>query len=246
MKVEKASTMSAPADGFDFIDQLTHELVESAAAKKAHKTRAALEIAVAQILAADGYHALKVADICARAGVGHGTFYRYWKDTESATYDTLTHFMAAIRQNRPRPERSADLYARILAGHEYYIEVYRRNFGLMRCLFQLADQVPKFAELDAAQNLQLAKRVVSAFERSGEMGPWPVHADEKLVTALSCITAVDGSLRMIFNNAELESIDRQRLAATFSNLWFRAFCGKDADAVGLHLVRRSEIGQPEE
>lgn len=213
--------------GFDFIVELQRELESLTAVKKSARTKAILEISVVQKLSTEGYHALKVADICASAGVAHGTFYRYWKETESATYDALTHFMTAIRQFRPRPQPSSSLFDRIVLGHEYYIDVYRRNVGLMRCLFQLADQVPKFAAMDAAQNIQLARRVVAAFERSGEMAQWPEHPDDKLVTALSCITAIDGTLRMIFNNPVLEELDQRRLAMTFSNIWFRAFCGKD-------------------
>ncbi|MDM8167942.1 TetR/AcrR family transcriptional regulator [Roseovarius sp.] len=218
------------ANGFNFVDHLKSKLKNSSGLRKGERTRATLEIATAKILSESGYHDLRVTDICSEAGVANGTFYRYWKDTEAATFDTLTLFMATIRQKRPRFVEQVPLYSRLSVGHLYYISIYFENPGLMRCHFQLVDQLPKFAEMDLAQNIRIARRIVAAFENEGLIGTWPATADERMATALSCIASVDGCLRMISAYPDKLGYGHEMLANTFTNVWFRSFTGRDGQA----------------
>jgi len=52
-------------------------------------------------------------------------------------------------------------------------KMFRRNAGLMRCLNQLSIELPGFNDIGAQANLQLAHRVVSAFEREVPLNQAP-------------------------------------------------------------------------
>jgi AcrR family transcriptional regulator len=46
----------------------------------------------------DGYHATGIADIAARMGIGHGTFYRYFQNKRDIIGHVLDHVLARITQ----------------------------------------------------------------------------------------------------------------------------------------------------
>lgn len=174
----------------------------------------------------DGYHELKISAICDAADCGHGTFYRYWTDREAVARDVMTDFMAAIRACRPPLPEGTPLHERVLFGHMYYIEIFRLNAGLMRCLVQLSYQVPGFAEIGQKANRHLAQRVLRAFRREGFPRQGRSESQD-LALALGCIGLVDEMLRNIFiNNASIR-ISTKDLAILFLKAWYRTFLTRE-------------------
>lgn len=208
---------------------LLREVLQQLEAKKGTPrttlTRIGLEIAASELLQEVDFHALRITDICARADCGHGTFYRYWTDREDVARDVMMDFMEAIRLRRPPLPSRTPLFERLLAGHRYYVEMFRRNAGLMRCMTQLSIEISGFNDIGAQANLRLARRVINAFER--ESAPEPGTERQRLAMALNCIAMVDGVLRNCFvHNADVGLTDEE-LADQLSRIWYRSFLARD-------------------
>lgn len=195
--------------------------------KRTARTRTRLEVAAAELLQEVGYHELKIAEICARADCGHGTFYRYWPDREAVARDVIADFMEAIRVRRPRLPHATPLFERLVRGHLYYVEVFRLNAGLMRCLVQLNIQLPGFAEIGGRANIHLAQRVVAAFEREGLPAVDGDAARLRRAVALSCVTVVDGMLRNRYIHGQDVGLNDDEMAVQLSLIWYRTFLARD-------------------
>jgi AcrR family transcriptional regulator len=212
--------------GFSLPDVLRSDLENAPKLPRSEATRRRFLIAASELIQDSGFNDLKVADICKRAGFAHGTFYLHWQDRRGIAHDVLTAFMEAIRRHRPPRQPAQSFYERLVTGHLYYIDVYRRNVGLMRCQGQLADQLDEFAEIGLQANLALARRVVRAVDR--ERGyKSDEHEAHRLATALGCISLVDKLLHDVFARGLVLGLDDHELAANMSRSWYRALMGSD-------------------
>ncbi len=222
-----ASRDAAPAlAGFSFPEAMQRDLEAGGKLPRSETTRRRLLIAAAELIQDAGFNGLKVADICKRAGFAHGTFYLHWPDRRAIAHDVLTEFMEAIKRLRPPRDPGQSFYRRLVHGHLYYIDVYRRNAGLMRCQGQLGDESEDFARIGLEANLGLARRVVRAVEH--ELREQALVADDgadRLATALACIAMVDKLLHEIFVRGLQIGLSDDDLAAMFSRAWHRALLG---------------------
>lgn len=213
---------------FVYRDELAARLACAAQQPKIVRTRLRLMAAVAALLEEGGLHDLRVADCATRAGLAHGTFYRYWPDRSAATRDVLGDFMATMRARRPVSAPGTALYPRVVAANRYYVRVYRANAGLMRCLMQLGNVEPEFAHIGQEANLVLAERVVRAWERADPALDLPRH--ERIARALACIAMVEGVLRDLYVRpalAPLAVMGEDEVADMLSAAWFRILFGRD-------------------
>jgi len=233
MKVMSISVLAPPpppAHGaFHYPQDLLARLSANAAAPKAQRTRLRLMAAIAALLEDSGFHDLRVADCAARAGLAHGTFYRYWPDRGAAAQDVLSDFMATITARRPPRGGDAPLFDRILAANRYYVAVYRQNAGLMRCLMQLGNSDPAFARIGQAANLALARRVVRAWEREDARAA-QLPEQERIARALACIAMVEGVLREFYVRPvpePLAAMREEEVADLISACWFRTLLGRE-------------------
>ncbi|WP_420103257.1 TetR/AcrR family transcriptional regulator [Bosea sp. (in: a-proteobacteria)] len=212
--------------GFSLPEAMRAELEAAPKLSRSETTRRKLMIAAAELMQDSGFGGLKVADICKRANFAHGTFYLHWKDKSGVAHDVLSALMEAIRANRPQRRPSQSFYERLVDGHLYYIELYRRNIGLMRCQGQLADELDEFAAIGLKANLALAYRVLRAAEREA-----PSLADQpvahRLAAALGCIAMVDKLLHDVFARGLNIGLSDRDLAATLSLSWHRVLLGQD-------------------
>jgi AcrR family transcriptional regulator len=219
---------------FSFPAHLRDRLKQAASAPKTARTRLRLMMAMAELLEEDGFHALRVADIAARADLAHGTFYRYWPDRHAAVQDLLSDFMAAIRTHRQAALPDSGFHDRLVASNRYYVRVYRANSGLMRCLMQLGNQDAEFARIGQAANLALAARVVRAWERAAPEATATLTSTEKTARALACIAMVEGVLRDLHVRPGLDplaSLADDAVADLLSACWFRILFGREPPAM---------------
>ncbi|WP_144186188.1 TetR/AcrR family transcriptional regulator [Elioraea rosea] len=213
---------------FSYQDDLAARLAAAASQPKTAQTRLRLMGAVAAALEAEGLHGLRVADCVARAGLAHGTFYRYWVDGSSAAEAVLSDFMQRVSARRPAPAPRLALHQRIVAANRYYVRVYRLNAGLMRCLMQLGNVDPAFARIGQAANVALAQRVVRAWLRADPRAA-AIAPAERTARALACIAMVEGVLRDRHVRAPLEplaSMDDDAVADLLSDGWYRMLFGR--------------------
>lgn len=228
--LQRPATGLAPAEppsgpGFSLAEVLRSGTGGERKLSRSEATRQRLLVAAAEVMQTEGFNDLKVADICKRAGCAHGTFYLHWQDRRGVAHDVLTAFMEAIRAHRPARRPGQSFYERLVAGHLYYIDVYRRNVGLMRCQGQLSDHLEEFARIGIEANTALARRVVRAVER--EAGVPASDERQLLATALACIAMVDKLLHEVFVRGLDIGLDDSALAENLSRIWHRALVGSD-------------------
>ncbi len=213
---------------FRYRDELGSRLAAASGQPKTAQTRLRLMLAIAAVLEEEGLHGLRVADCVARAGLAHGTFYRYWQDGSAAAQAVLSDFMATVRARRPAPAPRHALAQRIIAANRYYVPVYRLNAGLMRCLMQLGNVDPAFARIGQAANIALAERVVRAWMRADPRAAALSEA-QRMARALACIAMVEGVLRDRHVRAPIEPLASMRddeVADLLSDGWYRMLFGR--------------------
>lgn len=217
----------------EYARHLAQQLAALRSARKVERTRLRLEIATAELLEGTTYGRLTVDEITERAGLAHGTFYRYYAGKHEIVLAVLQGFLAAIRGMRPSLARMEDPYAAIHAANRHYVEVYRHNVGLMRCLLTLRSDDPLVAELGSRADAGLAARVMRSIARFGApAAALPARRQELLIHAV--IGAVDALLRKVYGASEppLQRFadDPEGIAAILSDMWYRALYAADPRA----------------
>ena len=102
-----------------FIEHLEEQLRTAPPKQKGLRTRQRLKIATARILERDGYHAMRVSDITARARLAEGSFYVYFKDKTDAALIVLSEllegFLGEAGTGRPHLKGYLDHWRRLRA-----------------------------------------------------------------------------------------------------------------------------------
>lgn len=231
---------------FCYRAELAARVEAARSAAKTAQTRLRLMLALTAVLEEGDIHTLRVADCVARAGLAHGTFYRYWDDAGAAAQEVLSDFMATITARRPALPRGTALPARIIAANRYYVRVYRLNAGLMRCLMQLGNMRPEFARIGQAANVALAERVVRAWLRE-DPGAATLPRAEMMARALACIAMVEGVLRDRHVRSPMEPLATMAddaVADLLSDGWYRLLFGRPPpEAVAPSPRRRVRSGR---
>ena len=220
----------APAVAIDlgpigrYTDYLQAQLQSSTFASKGERTRFRLKIAAAKCLQDSGFQDLKVADVCRHAHVALGTFYVYFPDKSVIAAEVLLDFGDALYAQAQRVAHGSSDFEAILLTHQFFVAAYQRNAGLVRCLIQLEDQIPKFRTRWRERRLQWLARVArSIARRSGHpeiadgMGVQIAYALEGLVFQYLYDVFVRQE-PILKRNAG----SSQQIAELLSVLWYRA------------------------
>lgn len=208
--------------GFRFADRL---LGEAAKGRKAERTQARIQAAACRLLEERTAAELKVAEICAEAGLAHGTFYIYFRDVRHLMAQTLTAFVAFMQASMRGAARIGGR-DRIRASNTAYFGLFEDNAGLMRCLVSRQDDFPEAAQAFQTLNRDWAATVVEArlrqLAREGRAAP---AREELMRRAYALGGMIDQYLiALLFGrDATLAEIskDREAVVATLSLIWER-------------------------
>lgn len=208
--------------GYRFAHRL---LAQASAARKAERTQARLQAAACRLLDERTANELKVAEICAEAGLAHGTFYIYFRDVRHLMAGTLTAFVAFMQASMRGAARIGGR-DRIRASNAAYLALFEDNAGLMRCLVSRQDDFPEAAEAFQSLNRDWAQTVVEArlrqLVREGRAAP---QREELMRRAYALGGMIDQYLiALLFGrDAVLADIsqDREAVVATLSLIWER-------------------------
>ncbi|BBK45060.1 hypothetical protein STVA_50800 [Allostella vacuolata] len=209
----------------DYARHLDRQLAELRSARKVERTRLRLEIATAELLARTTYARLTVDEITEAAGLAHGTFYRYYAGKHEIVLAVLRGFLGSIRGMRESLSKVADPYEAIHAANRHYVEVYRHNVGLMRCLLTLRTDDPLVAEAGSQADAGLVARVIRSIARFGAPASrLPLRQQELLIHAV--IGTVDALLRKVYGASEPPlarfADDPEAITRALTDIWFRA------------------------
>jgi len=191
---------------------------------RALKRRALIKQAVAAVLERVGYRAMKVTDVAAEAGIAVGLFYHYFPDLCAATCEVLTDLvddLSARLDELPKPE---DRYQAVYRPTLLWAQTYEQHPGLMRCLVQVADEVPEFEALWLKTNDAWTRRIARSIARQFPSAALGERMSMSIAYALGSM--IDGLLNEIYvhRNPELGKLLKTpaHSAELLAAIWYRA------------------------
>lgn len=193
--------------------------------RKGERTRLRLLAATSRFLQDRFFHDMRIADICASAEVSQGTFYLYFEDKSVVTTDLLTAFSSYIYETLDQSRRQAvtaqdAIYLPTLT----YVDIYRENRGLMRCLTLLSEESAEFEaifrDLSASWNQRIARGVQTRLGKSDAALP------ECVAMAYALASMVDEFLAKIYVRKDpslaFMADDPEAIATMLSDIWERS------------------------
>lgn len=207
---------------WSYVDSL--ELLDLGEMSKGGRTRVRLKIAAASILASKGYQAMQMGDICREAGLSQGGIYRHFENKTAIALEVLTELLNHQGEVLQAGRTRGSVYARLYEANLLYVQLFKHDAGLMRCIRQLADDHVEFRELWQRGNGQwhrlLASRIIDHMELTKE-----AH-DSALFLAHSVAAMTDEMLHEAYvrKNEEYSTYrdSPEKFAEMISVAWYRA------------------------
>ncbi|MGE0556337.1 MAG: TetR/AcrR family transcriptional regulator [Gemmatimonadales bacterium] len=216
----------AASASLGFVDYLRRRLEDDPPAQKGERTRARLTLATAEMLEARGYHAMRVADITAAAGLADGSFYVYFKDKREASLAALSTYLSEFVDRFAPLEAVGRSFESIRMAQRRWLDLCRANAGLIRCLFQLGDQEADFARLVERTTRDWHRRVAASMEAAR-----PGDAEARLLAIYLMGSLMDELIRklIVFPDREFRTLlrawgaDDEAVLDAVCLLWIRLF-----------------------
>ena len=197
--------------------------------RKTERTRLKLLAAAAALLADRGEPAaLRVSDVADRAGVAHGTFYRYFADRIALVEALIEDFARFLRERMSKVREGAPgSRPRVGATTLVYVRLFRDNPGLMRCLMGLGAESAAFRARFHALNRDWNYRVAAAIaaRRADVAHERPAAPETLLPLAYALGGMIDEFLAQLYlrRDPALAALadDEPAVADLLSELWCR-------------------------
>ncbi|GAA3142294.1 TetR/AcrR family transcriptional regulator [Nonomuraea roseoviolacea] len=186
---------------------------------RGRRTREALVRAGREAFDEHGYDAVRVDDVCARAGVSHGTFYTYFPSKEVLFREVATAVVGEMfAASVVGPAASGDPYARIEAANRLYLRAWSANSRLVRMLEQAAAE-EGLRELLLELREVFVRRGADGLRRLQEQGLADPALDPRL-TAIMLGGMVEHFARVWLDLGE--PADERTAVDLLTRLWARA------------------------
>lgn len=187
---------------------------------RGRKTRAALVQAGREAFEEHGFDAVRIDDVCARAGVSHGTFYTYFDSKESLFGEVAAAVVGEMfTASVVGPTVPDDPYARIEAANLLYLRAWASNSRLVRMLEHAASTDDRFGGLLLELREVFVRRGAEGLRRLQEQG----LADPALDPRLTAVML--GGMVEHFAHVWLdlgEQADERTAVEHLTRLWARA------------------------
>ena len=199
---------------------LVDVIVKSELTVRGRRTRDALVRAGREAFDEHGYEAVRIDDVCARAGVSHGTFYTYF-DAKDALFREVAAAVVGemFTASVVGPGVPGDPYARIEAANRLYLRAWAANSRLVRMLEQAATAEEGLRGLLLELREVFVRRGAEGLRRLQEQG----LADPALDPRLTAVML--GGMVEHFAHVWLdlgERADERTAVELLTKLWARA------------------------
>lgn len=203
--------------------------VEEPVTPRGRRTRALLVDAASEVFAEKRYLDTNIADIVARAGVAHGTFYRYFDSKEQIFREVALDLQRRMMRSgeddgagEPLPQfasRSEELLWRITRANRRYLEVYRDNAELMAVLEQVATFNDELLRMRRETRTAFVDRAQRSIERMQAEGLAYRDIDARYAAnALGAMVDRFSYVTFVLD----EPFELEEAARTMSTLWARS------------------------
>lgn len=224
---------------------MLHQPHAEPVSSRGQKRRELIKAAARIVLERIGYHAMKVTDVATEAGVAVGLFYHYFPDLKSVTCEVLSDFLDELSAT-PHAEPE-DRFEVIFIPTLIWANAYAEHPGLMRCLVQVADEVPELRALWHKHNSTWTRRIAKSIARRFPEGQLSENFSLSIAYALGSM--VDGLINEVYvlRNADLRKLLKspREAAELLSAIWYRALYMENPPAGKLTLTAPlHEMGKP--
>lgn len=237
MRSDDAETASAVPASFDFVDVL-NDAAEACVKPKGQRTMLRIKAGAAKALSTMPYEALRVADIAQAAGVSHGLFYHYFADKEAVVIAVLEALLVHTNSVYRRIHAVDDPYESIFVPNLFYLDVYRRNAGLLRACLMLSEERETFRSQWNDYVDRWHRRIAGAIRAAGRSDAFLPDAE---LTAYAVGGMIDQMCRLVYlqHNPFVARLapDMVQLAETITVLWYRAVNGGDPARTSVEACR---------
>jgi AcrR family transcriptional regulator len=118
-----------------------------------------------------GYDAVRIDDVCRRAGVSHGSFYTYFSSKEALFGEVAEAVVGEMfAAGVVGDTASGDPYARIEAANRLYLRAWAANSRFVRMLEQAATSDDRFGRLLLELREVFVRRGAEGLRRLQEQG----------------------------------------------------------------------------
>jgi len=191
---------------------------------KGKRTRALLMKHARTVFERDGYIDARVADIAKEAGVSHGTFYTYFESKQEILRAIIAEisdeYAAATRSDADTLTEETDPvrreWLRIDTANRRFLEVYRRNRGMMKIYELVSAMDPYLEEQRLIGRRRSTARIERSISRLQQLGMVDPTLDAH--TAAAALSAMVGNFAY-FWLALGEEFDEQVAYNTLTQLW---------------------------
>ena len=195
---------------------------------KGQRTLLKVKAAVARALEQTPYQMLRISDVADQAQISYGLFYHYYKDKERATVEVLLDFLEHLEKTYAQIHVSDDDYASLYQPNLFYLDVNRRNAGLIRACLTVSEEVESFREQYTLLIDRWHRRMAQSIRRNQKT------TDELLPDAELVAYGVGGMIdqycRQVYaqQNPFLSRLieNTHHFAETVSIMWYRAVYGR--------------------
>ena len=199
---------------------LVDVIVKSELTARGRRTRDALVRAGRDAFDEHGYETVRIDDVCARAGVSHGTFYTYFDSKEALFGEVAAAVVGEMfTASVVGPGVPGDPYARIEAANRLYLRAWAANSRLVRMLEQAATAEEGLRGLLLELREVFVRRGAEGLRRLQEQG----LADPALDPRLTAVML--GGMVEHFAHVWLdlgERADERTAVELLTKLWARA------------------------
>lgn len=199
---------------------LVDVIVKSELTARGRRTRDALVRAGRDAFDEHGYESVRIDDVCARAGVSHGTFYTYFDSKEALFGEVAAAVVGEMfTASVVGPGVPGDPYARIEAANRLYLRAWAANSRLVRMLEQAATAEESLRGLLLELREVFVRRGAEGLRRLQEQG----LADPALDPRLTAVML--GGMVEHFAHVWLdlgERADERTAVELLTKLWARA------------------------
>lgn len=213
--------------------------VRAPATGRGEATRQRLLAAARSVFEARGYAGATVADVAKRAGVAHGTFYKYFESKDDVFRELTNQIVTAMFERTRRHEPAPDAVTRIALANWRYIEAFREDAEFLAIVWQAVMAEPEYRDFWLNVRGRWADTVERWVDREIRAGT----ADDRLdarVAARALGLMMESFLQHWFVLGE--RYDERTALATLTQLWVNAL-QLEVDGADVALIAAGVIEQ---
>lgn len=156
----------AQGQAADRTAELRRTQYQHGASEKGRRTRALLLRAARSVFERDGYADARVTDIASAAGVSHGSFYTYFESKlhifRELSAEVTAEMLEALAVPAADEDGLTDFPTRLDVSNRHFLDVYRKNAGLMKLIEQQAGVDPEVGRTRTASRRAHVERITRA------------------------------------------------------------------------------------